>query len=371
MFVFRVKGKATVAQPPKRDNVEGGPGMKAKGFFITVLAGVLLCFGVFIALLSIEDPFFVLGGIEEGETALFDNQRYQMAGLIRHQDYSAVVMGTSLVANYRASWFADGLGEETLKITFPDGWITEFDTALELAFCTHPQLDQVFFCLDPNILIRPDSQRTVELPRYLYNSNPLDDVEYLLNAETYFEAAKSWVRRHTKEATTLDEAYVWDSTHTFSRIDAVMSYPRPELRDTALPDDAYLEAADENLGIICGWIEAHPDVRFHIWFPPYSILYWDKTIREGTADAILTAVEHAAVRLMDYRNVSVHSFLFSRVASDLNNYTDHIHASGTVNAWVTRTLLEDERRLTRENYLRELEGLREFIHAYDYEAIFN
>ena len=41
-----------------------------------------------------------------------------------------MVMGTSLVANYHASWFTEGLGEETLKITFPDGWIAEFDTAL-------------------------------------------------------------------------------------------------------------------------------------------------------------------------------------------------------------------------------------------------
>ena len=95
--------------------------MKAKHFFIAVLAGVLACFGVLILLLSTVDPFFVLHGMDEDDTARFDNQRYQMAGLIRHQDYSAVVMGTSLVANYRASWFTNGLGEETLKITFPDG----------------------------------------------------------------------------------------------------------------------------------------------------------------------------------------------------------------------------------------------------------
>ena len=141
--------------------------MKAKHFFIAVLAGVLACFGVLILLLSTVDPFFVLHGMDEDDTARFDNQRYQMAGLIRHQDYSAVVMGTSLVANYRASWFTNGLGEETLKITFPDGWISEFDTALRLAFRTHPQLDKVYFCLDPNILVRPDSDRTVELPGYL------------------------------------------------------------------------------------------------------------------------------------------------------------------------------------------------------------
>ena len=344
--------------------------MKAKGFFITVLAGVLLCFGVLTALLSVEDPFFVLGGVEEGETALFDDQRYQMAGLIRHQDYSAVVMGTSLVANYRASWFTEGLGQETLKITFPDGWISEFDTALDLAFRTHPQLDQVFFCLDPNILVRPDSQRTVELPRYLYNSNPLDDVEYLLNAETYQLALRTRLLRQQAKTVPLDDAYLWEGSHGFSKGWALVSYPRPEVSQTQLPEDGYLAAANENLDTICGWIEAHPDVQFHIWFPPYSILYWDKTTREGTADAILTAVEHAALRLMGYDNVSVHSFLYSQKICDLDNYADHIHCSAEVTHWVAQCLMTGERRLTMENYLLDLEGLREFVHGYDYEAIF-
>ena len=87
--------------------------MKAKHFFIGVVGSVLACFSVLSLLLVAADPFFVLRGLEEGETSRFNSQRYQMAGLIRHQDYSAVVMGTSLVANYRASWFTEGLGEET------------------------------------------------------------------------------------------------------------------------------------------------------------------------------------------------------------------------------------------------------------------
>ena len=345
--------------------------MKAKRFFIGVIIGVLASFGILILLLSTIDPFFVLSGLDEGETARFDNQRYQMPGLIRHQDYSVVVMGTSLVANYRASWFTEGLGEKTLKITFPDGWISEFDTALRLAFRTHPKLDRVFFCMDPNIVIRSDSQRTVELPNYLYNINPLDDVEYLLNADTYQEAMRSWLRRNTDEMVTLDEAYVWDGTYTFSRASALTGYPRPGISDTVLPSDAYLGVAEENLDVVCGWIEQHPNVQFSIWFPPYSMLYWDKVTREGTRDAILTAVEYAAGRLLEYDNVALYSFLYSRAASDLNNYTDSIHCSGAVTAHVARCLLADTGRLTKEDYQQFLALLREFVTNYDYEVLFD
>lgn len=344
--------------------------MKAKHFFVSVILGTLICFGVLVGLMSSVDPFFVLRGVDKGETARFNNQRYQMAGLIRHQEYTNLVAGTSLVANYRASWFTNRLEMETLKVTIPDGWISEFDTALKLAFRTHPDLEQVWFCLDPNILIRPESQRTVDLPRYLYNQNPLDDVEYFLNADTYQEAMRSWLRRDTEEMVPLDEAYVWDGAYTFSRASALAGYPRPEVSETVLPSDAYLGVAEENLNVVLGWVEQHPGVHFELWFPPYSILYWDKTTREGTADAVITAVEYAASRLLEYDNVTLHSFLYTDVATDLNNYTDHIHCSGSVTAWMAQHMMSGYFLLTPERYMEDLEGLREFIHSYDYEAIF-
>lgn len=345
--------------------------MKAKGFFITVITGVLACFGVLILLLSVEDPFFVMGGIGEGETARFNNQRYQMAGLIRHQEYSAVVMGTSMVANFRASWFTEGLGEETLKITFPDGWISEFDTALRLAFRTHPGLKRVYFCLDPNILIRPDSQRTVELPWYLYNLNPLDDVEYLLNADTYQEAMRSFLRRGTDEMVPLDDAFLWTGSHGFSRAWALVSYPRPEVSEAVLPDDAFLDAVAENLDVVCRWFEEFPDVEFVVWFPPYSILYWDKTTREGTADAVLTAVEAAGERLLEYDNLELYSFLYSKPITVLDYYADHIHCSGGVTYWQTQCMLTGDYRFTAEGLRAQLKTLRDFVHAYDFEALFD
>lgn len=346
--------------------------MKARTFALITLAAVLLCFSVPAALLSVEDPFFVLGGIDEGETALFDNERYEMAGLIRHQDYSCVVVGTSLVANYRASWFTEGTGERTLKITFPDGWISEFDTALDLAFRTHPGLDTVYFCLDPNILIRSDSQRTVELPRYLYDLNPLNDVEYLLNAETYAQALYARLQRGQSRTVPLDEAYVWDRDHYFSKADALAGYTRPELSKTTLPADAYLEAAAENLDVLCSWVRAHPDTRFVFWFPPYSVLFWDMRTREGISEAVITAVEYASERLLACDGVEVCCFLDAEdVITDLDHYGDPIHCSSEITAWEADNLMEGGWRLTQENLAARMDWLRSFYASYDYDAIWD
>lgn len=346
--------------------------MRAKRFFAAVLAAALVCLGGAAAFVLWADPL-VSGGLKEGETALFVNQRYEMPGLIRNQDYSAVVIGTSLVANFRASWFTRALGEETLKITFPDGWITEFDTALSLAFSTHPQLDRVYFCLDPNILIRSDSERTVELPRYLYNSNPLDDAGFYLNADSVILALQAVRARQRGEGKVLDDAYIWDGTVGFTKAQALASYPRPEtVSAVKLPEDAYRAQCDENLAVLKGWLEAHPDVRFTFWFPPYSILYWDKVTREGRAEAVIWAVEYAARELMEYENAAVHCFLFDYTTiCDLYLYTDHIHCSATATRHVAEEMLAGRWRLTEENRALRLNELREFVKTYDYDAIFD
>lgn len=342
--------------------------MNAKRFFLTVLAALLLCLGGTTALVAWADPLNSRG-LAEGETALFVNQRYEMAGLIRNQDYSAVVMGTSLVANYRASWFTQGLGEPTLKITFPDGWIREFDTALSLAYRTHPNLDQVYFCLDPNILIRSDSERTAELPGYLYNDNPLDDAEFYLNADSLLLALRTLQARRAGTGTDLDSAYLL--TAPCSKVQALASYPRPPVSAAQLEEDAYRAACDENLAVVTSWIEAHPDTRFTIWFPPYSILYWDKMTREGRADAVIWAVEYAAQKLLSYDNVSLHCFLFQyNTITDLYLYADHVHSAISVNEQCAAAMMSGQWRLTEENYKLRLDELRQFVANYDYEGIF-
>ena len=342
--------------------------MNAKRFFAVVLVAAAVVLGVAAAFVAWTDPL-MRGGLADGETALFINQRYEEPGLIRSQDYSAVVMGTSLVANYRASWFTEGLGEKTLKITFPDGWISEFDTALDLAFSTHPDLDKVFFGLDPNILVRSDSERTVELPKYLYNNNPLDDVEFYLNADSVVLAAKTLAARANGTGTDLDSAYLLQAE--FSKKNAIFGYPRPEVSDTVLPEDAFRAACDENLAVVKSWLEEHPDTEFTIWFPPYSILYWDKMTREGRADAIIWAVEYATEQLLQYDNVKVHCFLIDyNTILTLAQYADHVHASTVVTERMTPYLLEGKFRFTEENYQLRLDELREFVANYDYDKVF-
>ena len=343
--------------------------MKAKTFFLAALSCALLLLAGSAGVVVWADPMLTQG-LKEGETAVFTNERYQMAGLIRHQDYSQVVMGTSLVANYRASWFTEGTGEKTLKISFPDGWISEFDTALDLVFRTHPGVKRVYFCLDPNILIRPEEERTVELPAYFYNRNPFDDVEYFLNADSLALAVRTLLQGEDSKLP-LDEAYVWDKNFVFSVGSALAGYPRPEITGTTLAADAYLAAAEQNMDVVCAWAERHPDVQFVVWFPPYSVLYWDQMERLGKTEAIFNALEYAMDRMLDHENVCVYSFLNAQgIITDLSQYTDHIHCSGAVTAWETKSMLEGTWQVWNWIVSKHIDELRKFVTSYDYDGIF-
>lgn len=342
--------------------------MNTKRFFIATLACTLLLLAAAAGLVAWADPLLTVGTLEEGETALFVNERYEMAGLIRRQDYSTLVMGTSLAANFRSSWFVNELGEETLKVCFPDGKLDEFDTALDLAYRTHGAIGQVFFGLDPNILIRADQHS--ELPEYLYNDNALDDIQFYFNAESLALAVKSLLLGEGAKVP-LNEAYVWDRDHIFSRSAALESYPRPDTVSAPLPADAFLAAAEANMDVVCSWAGEHPDTQFVVWFPPYSVLYWDQANRQGTTEAILAAIEYAGGRLLDCGNVTVVSFLNAQdIITNLDNYTDHIHCSTKVTKWMASKMMARQWRYWPDSYASQVNELREFVAHYDFDALF-
>ena len=60
--------------------------MNGKRFFIGALAATALLLAAAAGLVAYADPLLTVGTLEPGETALFVNERYEAAGLIRRQE---------------------------------------------------------------------------------------------------------------------------------------------------------------------------------------------------------------------------------------------------------------------------------------------
>lgn len=341
--------------------------MNGKQFAKWALGATALFAGILIAFVVMVDPFFQF---RIPETAVFENERYENAGIIRNSEYDTVIMGTSLVCNFRASWFDELTGGQTLKIGFRDGYLSDFDTALRLAYQTEPDIEAVYFGLDTNILIRSDAQRTADLPAYLYDNNPLNDVSYYLNKDVYLRCFNMLAEQVRGNAVPLDEAYVWSGDAEFSAWQSLAGYVRPAVSATVLEKDAFYAAVDENLAVIDGWVTEHPETEFHIFLSPYSIIYWDRTARMGRLEATLGALEYAIPKLLEYDNVTVHFFMDnSDIVTYMGFYTDHIHFSDGVSKKLSEWMVSGLFQVTEETWQTRMDALETLVRGYDYDTL--
>lgn len=304
--------------------------------------------------------------IPEERLPVFFNERYQAAGIAKNVPADTVLMGTSMAANYRASQIEETFGTTAVRITIPDGYLSEFDKVMEVLFRSRTP-KRVVFGLDVNILTRDESGLTGAMPDYLYNRNPLDDMQYLLNKDTLYYSGYVLAAGRWEEGRTLDEGFTWGGDIWWNHMTALDNYDRPEIAPEQ-PVDAVLANAAANLAVVTGWAAAHPDTEFDVFFPPYSILFWDKTVRQGETRAVFAALELACETLTACGNVRLYAPLLDKdIVLDLDRYCDYVHHSGEVCSRVLEQLAAGEGRLTKENWRETLANWQDFVVHYDYD----
>ena len=149
-----------------------------------LLAAVLVLLAACAAVVYLVDPCLYYRMPDKWEPVFF-SERYQGAGLAKNVPADTVLVGTSMAANYRASEVGETFGGSAVRITIPDGYLSEFDQVMDVVFRSQTP-KRVVFALDLNILVRDESGVTGAMPEYLYNDSLLDDAKYLLNKDTLY-----------------------------------------------------------------------------------------------------------------------------------------------------------------------------------------
>ena len=108
------------------------------------------------------------------------------------------------------------------------------------------------------------------------------DIQYLLNKDTLYYSVYTLLANRWGRGDTLDEGFTWDRTHVVEphggrwRTTSARRWRR-----SSCPPDAYAEHVAANVQVVEGWLQAHPETEFDLFLPPYSILFWDRVIRES------------------------------------------------------------------------------------------
>lgn len=327
-----------------------------KSFFIRSAALLILIAGLVI----LFDPFYQYHKPLPGLKAVLTDKEYQSVGSLRTFDYDSVIAGSSVAENNYNGWFDEGFDCKTIKAVRSYGATADLCYLLDIAFESH-DLKYVFYSMDTSSL-DAEPVTTYEMtgcPMYLYDKNYLNDVEYVWNKSVLFEKipyllAQSFIGDYDENS-----SYNWAQWKEFNEDMILGLYIRKPSVSNMKEETYYEEPLRGNIALITQQISEHPETRFLIFFPPYSMFYWDNLYRRGNTEAYLYNMEQAMEALLAYENVELYYFQSEmEVISNLELYMDILHFSPEVNNWMYENMVNGRYRVTGQNYRQVIDQMR-------------
>jgi len=322
------------------------------------------------------------------------DSRVQNAGLIRSQPFDTVLMGTSLAIHFRQSDIDRILGVKSVKLAMPGSSSQEQSFVLAAALERRP--GRVIWQMDDWIFQEePDIDSNIYLPADLYRRNARGIAGYLLSGAMARESAwilarsipllEPVVARLTTDllfkfvVADVDDIHSlqrdFDLSAAYSAKKSVGAFRRiiDPVRSSYLAVgydyDAMVRAFEHDA---IDLIAKNPDVRFDIYFPPYSILQF-VAMRDAAPATLKTVYDFSAYalpRLTRFANVRLHDFrVAAEITHDLNNYGDVIHHSPAVDLKVLSWLADGRYLVDPAAPTASLERLKAQVAAYRTEQL--
>jgi hypothetical protein len=285
------------------------------------------------------------------QTYLHD-QRHGNPGLARFCKYDAVVAGSSMVANFLDSEIQSTLGWKSLNLSIVGSTAFEQRLALDQALATG-QVKDVLWGLHYRAFTKGAEgvRDTVAFPTHLYGPDATTPFKYLLSTMTLYHSTLVLTGRGPKD---LESRSAWfpSQQHSFT-LDAVFrswrSYVAKPENHHYCRADAAMDVARAHLLTVA---KAHPDVRFHLFFPPYSALFRVAELVHPSdcLDQRMQFKRELVRELRSLPNVALYDFeAVDSVTHDLSLYKDLQHYDLATNTQMLHWIAAGEHRVTADN----------------------
>lgn len=307
-------------------------------------AALLLCAGI----TFVVDPFEQYR--ESAILPLYDQESYNNPGIAKNYDYNAVILGTSMVEMSNPSVIDATFGVRSVKLPMRGSHTAQMGWQLDHVFHAKQRrgetLDLAILAVDAYSLMGPVDDME-EIYDYLWNDSLLDDVNYLLNRDVLLVRIPRILRNIGKPLEgKRDAMYKWVDVVFAARsvYDATPVSPQKEMTDP----EFRIERSTANIeNHIEKYVAAHPQTKFLIYMPPYSVGYWYLMTRGGLSEQQFRSRARVSELLLEYENVEIYDFS-SRVEwiTDLDEYFDYSHHSSAVSDDIMRAMAAGENRVT-------------------------
>ena len=361
--------------------------------FLTISLGLMLLIG---GTVFAVDPFFHYRAPNSRLFYWIYDQRSQNDGITKHFDYDAIITGTSMAENFRASQMDELFDVNTIKVCYSGATNKELNDNLEVAYNSGHSVKYVLRTIDYTMLATDkDEMRTDmgEFPVWLTNDNPFDDVKYLLNRDVVINYTLPCLWRFVTGTpggyTSFDDYSYTGNDNTFGAREALggrISFEEPA---------EIIPATDEEMELLKGNVQKnvvalakeHPETTFLYFYPPYSLAYWGGVKEDGEIGKYMAFIKATTELMLECDNIHIYGFDWETgITGDLSNYRDAGHYSPEINAWIMDTIAGEEKlegtenvadgesagashRLTRENYQEYIEEFENYLEGYDYSTL--
>ncbi len=338
------------------------------------------------------DPFF---HYHKPDTSKYfyelENERSQNDGICRHFDYDAIIIGSSMCQNFKTSDMDEIFGVRSIKIPYPGATYREIDESLRRALSHNSDIKVIVRGLD---MVRfsdgKDAMRTDlgVFPTYLYDENPLNDVEYLLNRELLFDYIYPMEKyREDSEfepgITSFDDYLQFSNECGIRAVRPDGVHISEEAQKTALEQistgDTLVDELNESLKeCVYGNItqnvtdlaEAYPDVDFYYFLTPYSAIWWGDLINDNKFLRQIAIEKYVLELMLEHDNIKLFSFNnMADITTDINNYSDERHYGDWINTKILEWMSQGQGLITKDNYQNYITEELRFYLNYDFDEL--
>lgn len=350
--------------------------MSAKKFVWISFLGILFLLMLGGGIVFVADPFYHYHKPWAGMPVVLYNEIYQTPGVAKNFAYDSAIVGSSMTENFRASWFDEDFGWDTVKLSYEGACSDDLSAILEMVFAGEREVKNIVLAIDDYQFLSDSTSQAIERPEYLYNQRLLDDVNYLWNKDALkasLERLWDGIKRRSEE---VDSAFNFSEKYEFSK-ERVLTDARPFREnilanppETTTKKDAYLQICMENMDNIVPFLEEHKETEFFVVFSPYSIMNWEKKLLAGTLEAQLFTDSYIIEQLLLLENV--HVFYFQdeyEMITNLDMYMDTCHYREEYNHYIEQCIKSGKNEVTMENYKERIDNMYRIVTEYNFEAV--
>lgn len=340
-----------------------------KKLFFHFLAGMVTFLGGAALLVFLMDPFFHYHKPWFGLEPVQFSHQYQVPGAVKHLDYDALLLGSSVTMSINSDTLDEHYKTTTVKAVgnlAPAPFLAQM---LEDAFDTH-DLKYVFYGLDVfSFYENPKQQIFPEEINYLTNKNPFDDVAYLLNGTILGEVIPDMLKEYLSGNYCSGLAYQFNANLASGPEYVLKSY-NPALDHIVYDERSYDFMYDEveaNLVRLENIVAAHPETQFEFFFPPYCITWWCRADKQNMYESYQYTLKRILERLFVYDNVAFYTTDFNNadVITDFYQYIDVVHGNTGVTERNALEIGNPDYQITPDNYEEALDKLDDILQVFE------